>query len=147
MTKIKLEIERRKLKSERDVQKEIRDYLLRSGRPFSITDASQSFDKYGRIVNRVRAGWPDISTLTKGGRFFAIEVKRGSGGVLSREQALILRKIIHFGGLIVIARAVSDVEEAEKSGLRQCDLIEIEKAIARKSKTSKRRPIDPIVGF
>ena len=148
MTKAELQKARHNLKSETDVQKAIRQYLLSTRRPYSITDATLSLNVRGQRVQRVRLGWPDITTVTKDGRLFVIEVKKPVGGVLSRDQALMLRRIHEWGGLICIARSVTDVQETEASGTAQADdLAEIARAIAKPVKSGlEGKPVNEL-GF
>lgn len=143
MTRAELIKERLKRKTEAEVQREIRQYLLLTKRPFSVTDATITLNLRGQRVQRVREGWPDITTLTLAGKFFGIECKRPIGGALRREQALMLRKIHEAGGVICIARSVDCVIEAETHGTRQRDLDEINKALSRPIKSGlEGKPIN-----
>jgi hypothetical protein len=124
-------IKQRILKSvgESQVQRAIVDYLTARRIPHSITDATQTFNKHGQQVRRVKTGWPDI-TACYAGHFLAIEVKRPIGGRLSREQAVTLESLWRQGALILIARSVDDLMallEAKKTP--QSTLDEIQKAL------------------
>lgn len=103
-------IKRRLLASvgESQVQRAIVDYLTLKQIPHSITDASQSFNRNGQQVRRVKTGWPDL-TACYAGHFLAIEVKRPIGGRLSPEQAATLHSLWQQGALIVVARSLDDV--------------------------------------
>lgn len=148
MTRKELEAERLKHKLEDEVVSEISSHLAKLGRAFSITDAKEAFSRYGRRVVRVKKGWPDLVTLTASGRFYGIEAKRPVGGELDAPQARCLKKIINNNGLIVIARSVEDVIEAEAHGIRDKDIAEIEKALKKPAKKGfKSKPIDESVGF
>jgi len=143
MTRDELKAARQKLKSEAEIQKEIRAYLRSTHRPYTISDASLSLNVRGQRVIRVTQGWPDLTCATTGGRMFCIEVKAHKGR-LSREQALRLKQLHDHGVLICIARSVEDVMETEALGAAQADdLEEIAKAIARPVKSGlEGRPIN-----
>jgi len=149
MTRDELAKERLKLKKESEVQKEIRQYLKDTRRPYTITDATKALNIKGQQVQRVIEGWPDLTTITTNARMFCIEVKRPFRGYLSREQALRLRKLHQAGVLICIARSVEDVQETEALGqARECDLAEIERTIAKPVKSPfASKPIDPELGL
>lgn len=136
--------DRLKRKTEAEVQREIKQYLRATNRPYTVTDATKALNVRGQQVQRVVEGWPDLTTITTGARMFTIEVKRPVRGVLSREQALRLRNLHKAGVLICIARSVADVQEAEAlQTARQCDLDEIEKAIAKPVKTGlETKPVN-----
>lgn len=116
---------------EAEVQSAIIDYLTTQGFPFTRSDATQSFTHKGNQVSRVVEGWPDITACLPQGRLFAIECKRGVGGILSYEQATTLGRIACIGGLICIARSVDDVVEVLMKGNREQDATEIAKALAK----------------
>lgn len=117
---------------EKQVQDDVIAWLMTRGLPFSLTDATIAYNANGQRVVRVTHGWPDIVTLTGKGRFFAIECKREVGGKLSREQAATLLDLYEAGGLICIARSVTDVWATELLGrARPEDLNEIAKTMSR----------------
>ena len=131
-----------KRKLERDVQKEACDYLFKiaPGRPLTVTDATRSFNVYGKQVTRVKPGWPDVTTMLPNGVMFAIECKRPVGGKLDPAQARTLKKIHEWGGVVCIARSVEDVADslaiyAETNiRMRHKDALEIEKALHPKDR-------------
>lgn len=135
MTRDELRAERQKLKSEAEIQKEIREYLRSTHRPYTVSDATLSLNVRGQRVQRVVSGWPDITAVTDNGRMFCIEVKAHKGR-LSREQALRLKQLHSHGVLVCIARSVEDVAATLALGAaRQDDLDEITNAIARPIKS------------
>ena len=131
------------------MQREIRAYLKETHRPYTITDATKSLNVRGQKVQRVIAGWPDITTITFQARMFCIEVKRPVGGWLSREQALRLRQLHIAGVLVCVARSVADVQAVEALGIATPEMLdEINKAIAKPVKSGlESKPIDERVGF
>lgn len=149
MTKAELQAERQKLKPEREVQKEIRAWLRSTGRPYTISDATKTLNVYGKQVQRIVSGWPDLTTITgTNARMFCIEVKKPYRGLLSREQALRLRQLHAHGVLICIARSLDDVLDAERNGVRASDLAEIAKTLAKPVKGAySYKLIDSETGF
>lgn len=132
-----------KKKLERNVQKEVCDYLFKvaPGRPLTISDATESFNRYGQRVTRIRKGWPDVTGMLPNGVLLAIECKRPVGGKLDPAQAQTLKKIHEWGGLVCIARSVEDVAESldlydqdAEIRMRPQDALEIEKALHPKDR-------------
>lgn len=135
--------------TEAEVQREIRQYLKSTSRPYCLTDATKALNVHGQQVQRVTQFWPDLTTITDGARMFCIEVKKPVGGVLSRGQALRLRQLHEAGVLICIARSVEDVKATEALGTaRMDDLEEIARTLRKPIKSDyKNKPIDESVGF
>lgn len=55
------------------------------------------------------AGTPDILACV-GGRFVGIEVKKQTGGIVSKLQEFKIKQIHEAGGVAFVARSVEDVE-------------------------------------
>lgn len=125
---------------EKDVMKAITDYLDLLQIPYSVTNAEEAYDRNGNRVERVRAGWPDITGCYQGD-FLAIEAKRGVGGVLSYKQAVELSSLHAQGALVCIPRSVDDVIELLKTKrVSPSTKDEIVRALAKGPKlTSKAR--------
>jgi Holliday junction resolvase len=62
-----------------------------------------------KIIQANKAGVSDILACYEG-KFFAIEVKRPSGGVVSKLQKYHLEKVRKAGGIGLVARSWEDVE-------------------------------------
>ena len=143
ISSVEFQREMMRRRTESQVQAEITAYLRKSGRPYTITDATVSLNAKGQRVMRVAEGWPDITTVTHDGRLFAIECKRPYGGVLRYEQAVCLKKLHDWGALVCVARSQEDVIILDDI-LRSLDadsnahLPEIERAIAKGPKPKKR---------
>lgn len=117
---------------EKEVQSAIVEYLEFRKIHFSITDAGEVFTERGNRIQRVYpVGTSDLIVLTPNCKYLALECKRAIDGVLSYEQAEFLKSALKRGGLICIARSVDDVIEVLMKGVRQCDLDEMEKALAK----------------
>lgn len=84
--------------SERDITKQIRDYLrLRNVLHWKQHQGLGS-----------TPGVPDIVGILKGGRFLGIEVKTEKGQ-LNNNQSQWINAINSYGGLAFVARSVDDV--------------------------------------
>lgn len=83
------------------------------------TSIKQYLDKIGTYYVKIHgseyvpAGTPDILCCVKG-RFVAIEVKKPKGGRVSALQKLKLKLIEEAGGVSIVAKDVSDVQERLK---------------------------------
>lgn len=144
ISSVEFQRELMKRRTESQVQAEITAYLRKSGRPYTITDATVSLNAKGQRVMRVAEGWPDITTVTMDGQatLFAIECKRPYGGILRYEQAVCLKHLWSCGALVCIARSIEDVILLDSLNLtlqqRNIHLPEIERAIAKGPKPKKR---------
>lgn len=144
ISSVEFQREMMRRRTESQVQAEITAYLRKSGRPYTITDATVSLNAKGQRVMRVAEGWPDVTTITKDGRLFAIECKRPYGGVLRYEQAVCLDKLRAWGAVICIARGVEDVIVVDDNSTlayvatEMSFIKEIERAIAKGPKPKKR---------
>lgn len=85
---------------EKAVENKIKNYLKSLNIYF--------FKNHGNIWTE--AGRPDICGCYNG-RFFAIEVKRSSGGIISDAQYAAQRKIEKNGGLFIFASSLEEVKE------------------------------------
>lgn len=125
---------------ETSVQSAITDYLDAQRIPYARTDATESFNRKGQRVCRVRAAWPDLTICGPGGVLVGCEVKRAVGGVLSFEQADMLHRIHLAAGLVVVARsvdAVMDVLRTKRTS--QATIDEIVAALKKGPKTKRSR--------
>lgn len=99
---------------ETEAQRAICDYLALKGYLFSRTNNQPIFDPtrktFRALPKYTRKGWPDIC-LIKAGKFYGIEVK-SDVGKLSTEQLELGREIILNGGVYIVARSITDVEDA-----------------------------------
>lgn len=122
----------RKHETEAQIQKAICQYLAAQRIPHSVTDATESFNRNGQRVRRVRRGWPDVVGCiptriagNNGGAFLAIECKSAKGR-LRPDQARTLHELYQAGALVCVARSVDDViEMLERGCIRDCDVAEI----------------------
>lgn len=95
--------------SEADIQKGITDLLRVCGLPYSVTDASLTFDDRGKVAGRAVTtdGWPDVTACLPAGRFLGIETKTADGK-LRPAQIKVHAHITDQGGAVIIPRSVSD---------------------------------------
>ena len=100
-----------KSRTEADVVADARQWLDAERLPYSITDATLTYNANGHRVVRVRKGWPDI-TICCNGRFIGAEAKRPVGGKLDYEQAVTLSRLHNNGAVVVIFRDVEDLQHA-----------------------------------
>lgn len=100
----------RKPRSERQIQRDIENYLISRDAVWSRTDCSY-YSPQMRYNHKVtRWGWPDI-TVVHAGWFVGIEVK-AADGVLSENQVQCRADIESQGGMYVVARSLSEVRQA-----------------------------------
>src|SRR5262245_48378807 len=120
----------------KEIQSAVTDYLDVQRIPYTETDATESYNRHGQRVRRVREGWPDVTACLRGGVLGAIEVKTAKDR-LRPEQARTLHDLYLQGALICIARSVDDLVEVLKTWrIRDCDIAKICKY---KDRPKKRR--------
>ena len=96
---------------ERNIQKHILNWLVAHGYLFSRTNSGDIVLDDGRHFRGATPGWPDLTGLTKRGRFCGIEVKTPTGRQSPSQRAMQAR-IEASGGLYILARSVADVQAA-----------------------------------
>lgn len=94
--------------SEHEIRAEIEVVLRGRGIVVARTDAKAALGADGRWGFRVTPGWPDLTAVLPGGRFWGIECKR-FGQKLRPEQEKVRAEIESAGGLYTIATGVADV--------------------------------------
>ena len=79
---------------------------------------SSHLDKNGWFILRLKVtnigGIPDLLALKKDHPPFFIEVKKTSGGIVSKLQEYIIRKLISLGFDAIVANSLDVVKEYEK---------------------------------
>lgn len=120
-------------KKEDAVRAEILDYLTRQGIPRAKTDAAEGLTLNGNPLFSVTPGWPDITACGPGGKILGIECKRPIGDKgLDYDQAVCLESLWMRGGLILVARDVSEVEILFATGkVPQATLDEVRERLAK----------------
>jgi hypothetical protein len=109
----------RTLGREDDLRQQIVDYLALHSIICSITDSGlivREGEATGRAV--MQPGWPDITGVLPGGRFLAIELKSRDGR-LRPAQVSILNAMRKAGGLVIVARSLTEVIEAIESEMEK----------------------------
>lgn len=99
---------------ESEIQRGILDYLKLRGYLCKRNNSGKIIShRRGKTwaVNLGAAGWPDIIGLTKGGKFFGIEVKR-PGEEATEIQKEIGLQIEMSGGIWFVAHSIDEVIEA-----------------------------------
>ncbi len=152
LTHISLQEGRKELRAnalEDEVQSAIQAYLRLQKVPHTITNAKEAFSRYGKRIEVVEEGWPDVTCVepgtgdghpSLGGKLLAIECKRAVGGVLEYEQAVCLQMLWEAKAVIVIARSIDDVVEVRRTGRpTQAMIDEILKAIAKGPNLKKKQ--------
>ena len=134
---------------EDEVQSAIEEYLFIQKVPHTITNAKEAYSRYGRRIEVVEEGWPDVTCVEPGtgdghpswgGKLLAIECKRAEGGVLEYEQAICLQMLWEAKAIIVIARSIDDVIEARRTSRPTQSMInEILTAIAKGPNLKKKQ--------
>lgn len=107
-----------KKKLEKDIQKEIVDYLKLKRVPHAVTNAERVWSKQGfPIKSKVTPDWPDLSATLpvyidsrRVGLSFYIEVKTPTGSIRDGQRAK-LRELGDAGALCVLARSLEEVQE------------------------------------
>ena len=97
---------------ERDIQKEILEYLHRKGY-FVWKEHSGGImvDGGTRYMPIGLKGKSDILGMTRDGKFLAVEVKR-PGGIVSPDQQEFIRQVTFHGGIAIVAYGIDDVIKA-----------------------------------
>lgn len=95
--------------SEASIQSTICGLLGVCGLPYSVTDASLTFDDSGKVMGRAVTcdGWPDVTGCLPGGRFLGIETKTADGK-LRPAQIKVHAHITDQGGAVIVPRSVDD---------------------------------------
>lgn len=124
------------LETEAGIQKAICDYLHWRGIPFSVTDASRTFNANGRQVRRVATGWPDLVACYQA-RLVAIECKSAKGK-LRPAQAETLAALWEAGAIVVVVRSVEDLIAALRDGKHEASKAEIQRAKNKQINTVRK---------
>jgi hypothetical protein len=98
-------------KSEKEIQRDIVQYLKTLDLAYTVTDASVNFRLHRR---KMRKSWPDITAILPGGRTWAIEV-RTEKGLYKPGQKEMLAGLAGFGALVTVARCLQDAVDAYES--------------------------------
>ena len=68
----------------------------------------------------VRAGWPDLTIVLRGGRALLVELKRPVGGKTRQKQRELLAAATAIGVAAVVCRSVAEVQ-AVVEGVIKCE--------------------------
>lgn len=97
--------------TEKEIDKNIGDHLIRLRIPHSKTNVARIRDKNAvfRFANGTK-GWPDYCAVLPDGRFWGIEVKAHDGR-LSPEQKAVHEEIRKHGGVAEVYHSAHEVHE------------------------------------
>lgn len=129
-----------KSRTEADVVADARQWLDAQRIPYSLTDATISYNAKGQRVVRVGQGWPDL-TICHQGRFVAAEAKRPVGGKLRYDQAVMLARLHKAGGVVVVFRGTDELQHALRLLVTPAAALdEIRAAIAKGPEKARKKP-------
>jgi hypothetical protein len=98
--------------TESEVLRACREYLILRGHFVYRANNFGSYDKRGRFIRAHEIkGVPDLEGCTKDGRFLGVECKSARGRQTA-EQREFGKAVTKRGGVYVVARGISDLEEA-----------------------------------
>ena len=102
--------------TEAEIQKDVFRNLARRGMPGAVYWHTPN-DKSARRKSGYRAGVSDVAVVYRG-KFYAIELKKAKGGVISEDQLKFVSDINNAGGFAFVAEGLAQaIAELEAWGI------------------------------